>query len=70
MSEAQRLQRGIEFLPQNLAEAVEAFAGDPFVERVLGRELRDEFVRYKTDEWQDYHLSISPWEVQRYSHLF
>ena len=32
--------------------------------------LRDEFVKYKTMEWDAYHLSVSPWEVERYSHLF
>ena len=70
LSEAQRRDRGIRFLPQNLAEAVKAFAADPFVEQVLGRELRDEFIRYKSQEWEAYHLSISPWEIERYSHLF
>ena len=70
LSEAQRRDRGIQFLPQNLADAVKAFAADPFVERVLGQELRDEFIRYKSREWEAYHLSISPWEIERYSHLF
>ena len=36
LSDAEREARGIEFLPQNLIEAVGAFAGDPFVEQVLG----------------------------------
>lgn len=36
----------------------------------LGQELRDEFIRYKRDEWNEYHLSISAWEIERYSHLF
>jgi glutamine synthetase len=40
------------------------------MEETLGKELRDEFITYKTDEWNAYHLSISPWEVERYSHLF
>jgi glutamine synthetase len=70
LSEEQRLDRGIQFLPQNLSEAVKAFAADPFVERVLGKELRDEFIRYKSQEWEAYHLSITPWEIGRYSHLF
>ncbi len=55
---------------RHLHEAVAAFAGDPFVEATLGRELRDEFILYKTNEWEAYHLAISPWEVERYSHLF
>ena len=70
LTEEQRESRGIEFLPQNLIEAVTAFAADPFMEQVLGKELRDEFVRYKVREWESYHQTISAWEVERYSHLF
>ena len=70
LSDAQRADRGIEFLPQNLLDAVEAFAADPLVEEALGKELRQEFIDYKTREWNEYHLSVSPWEVDKYSHLF
>ncbi|MEX2352890.1 MAG: type III glutamate--ammonia ligase [Gammaproteobacteria bacterium] len=70
LSESERSRRGIEFLPQNLAEAVKAFADDPIVESTLGAELKQEFILYKTREWEAYHLDVSPWEVERYSHLF
>lgn len=70
LSDAQRQERGIDFLPQTLQEAVQAFAADPLVERTLGKELRDEFITYKTQEWEAYHLSVSQWEVERYSHMF
>jgi glutamine synthetase len=70
ISETARQARGIEFLPQTLAEAVDAFEADPFVEATLGTALRDEFVRYKREEWREYHLTISAWETERYSHLF
>ncbi len=53
-----------------MQEAVAAFAADPLVETTLGKELRDEFVKYKTMEWESYHLTVSQWEVERYSHLF
>src|SRR5262245_20137304 len=70
MSDAERRDRRIEFLPQTLQEAVMAFAADPLVEKTLGKELRDEFIRYKSSEWEAYHLTVSPWEIERYSHLF
>ena len=70
LSDAQRRERGIDFLPQTLQEAVQAFADDPLVERTLGKALRDEFIKYKTEEWEAYHLSVSQWEVDRYSHMF
>ena len=64
------MERGIEFLPQTLAEAVTAFAEDELVETVLGKELKQEFIRYKTQEWEEYHQGVSAWEVERYSHMF
>lgn len=70
LSEAERSARGIEFLPRTLQEAIDAFEADPFVTETLGQALRDEFIRYKRQEWIDYHQGISAWEVQRYSHMF
>lgn len=70
LNDAQRAERGIEFLPQTLQEAVAAFAADPLVERTLGKGLRDEFIKYKTQEWEAYHLSVSQWETARYSAMF
>jgi glutamine synthetase len=70
MNEAQRSARGIEFLPQTLQEAVAAFAADTLVEKTLGKELKDEFIKYKTEEWETYHLTVSQWEIERYSYMF
>ncbi len=70
ISEQERAARGIEFLPQTLQEAVSAFDSDPLIEEILGSELKQEFIRYKSEEWTSYNLEISPWELERYSHLF
>lgn len=70
LSPAELAARGICELPRTLREAVDAFAADPFVERVLGRELRNEFIRYKSEEWREYHQTVSAWEIERYARLF
>jgi glutamine synthetase len=70
LSAAELAERGICELPRSLHEAVEAFANDPFIEKTLGRELRDEFVQIKREEWREYHLTVSPWEIERYARLF
>ena len=70
LSEEERDARGIQFLPKNLLEAVDAFEADPFVIEALGQDLRDEFIKYKREEWNAYHQTITSWEVVRYSHLF
>jgi len=70
LDEAQLAARGVQALPRNLDEAVAAFAADPFIERVLGSGLRNEFIAYKSDEWRDYHQQVSKWEIERYARLF
>jgi glutamine synthetase len=62
--------RGIGELPKTLDEAVAAFAADPFVEKTLGKELRDEFITYKSEEWRQYHQRVSQWEIDTYARLF
>ncbi len=61
---------GVQALPRTLGEAVDAFGADPFVARVLGSELRDEFIRYKRAEWEEYHQHVSDWEIRRYAQFF
>jgi glutamine synthetase len=69
-SDAELAARGIEPLPKTLAEAVAAFADDPFVEKVLGKPLRDEFITCKQAEWEAYHLTVSQWEIDTYARRF
>lgn len=70
LSPEQLAERGIEELPQTLKEAVAAFAGDPFVEKTLGSELRQEFITLKSEEWLQYHQRISLWEIEQYARLY
>jgi len=70
LSPAELARAGVQELPRTLGEAVEAFESDPFIEHVLGTELKQEFVRYKRAEWEEYHQSVSPWEINRYARLF
>ncbi|MFQ3225675.1 MAG: glutamine synthetase [Lentimonas sp.] len=70
LTPAQLAERGISELPRTLDEAVAAFAADPFVEEVLGSALRNEFIKYKTEEWRQYHQRVSQWEIDQYARLF
>jgi glutamine synthetase len=70
LSDVQLRDRGIAYLPQNLMEAVNAFAADPFVAKTLGSGLRDEFITYKSAEWLQYHQHVSAWEIDRYARMF
>lgn len=70
LSPAELAARGICELPHTLHEAVQAFAADPLVEATLGSTLRQEFITYKEQEWTDYHLRVSQWEVDHYARLY
>jgi glutamine synthetase len=63
-------QKGIAFLPRTLAEAINAFAADPLSETVMGPLMYETYIRYKSQEWQDYHNHISDWELNRYLRFF
>ena len=70
LSPAELEKIGVQELPRTLGEAVDAFAADPFIEKILGPELRNEFIKYKRAEWEEYHQSVSQWEIDRYARLF
>ena len=70
LTEAELAARNIQSLPRTLAEAVDAFEADPFVEATLGKALRDEFITLKRAEWEEYHLTISQWEIEKYASLY
>ncbi|MCD8361662.1 MAG: glutamine synthetase family protein [Lachnospiraceae bacterium] len=66
MSPEERREKGIERLPKNLGEAVEAFGEDPLMEQVLGAEVCRKYTKAKTAEWRSYNETVSQWELDQY----
>ena len=65
--DAQQLaQHGIEALPGNLDEALQALAQDAVVREALGEHAYAAFTRAKRAEWDEYCVQVSDWELQRY----
>ena len=48
----------------------EHFAADPVVEKALGSELPAEFIKYKSEEWRQYHQTVRQWEIDKYATLY
>jgi glutamine synthetase len=70
LSDSELAERDVKTLPRTLLEAVEAFDADPLMDRVFGHELKRSYVQLKSQEWWDYHNSISPWEIDHYLTFF
>jgi glutamine synthetase len=62
--------RGIQVLPQSLAEAIDALEKDEVVKAGLGAELAAEFIQLKRMEWTEYARHVSDWERHRYVEFF
>jgi glutamine synthetase len=70
LTEEERKAKGIEILPQNLNEALIALEADSILTERLGKEIVNEFIKIKRDEWIDYSRHVSDWEVNRYAEFF
>jgi glutamine synthetase len=66
MPEEELHRRKISFLPTTLREALECMAGDNVIKEALGHELAPYYLKVKSEEWSQYHESVSQWEIDRY----
>ncbi|MGQ3411391.1 type I glutamate--ammonia ligase [Natrinema sp. LN54] len=68
--EEKREEYGIDTLPSNLGEAVEALEEDEVIYDALGDHVAPKFVEAKEQEFEDYLVDVSDWELDRYLETF
>ena len=66
LSSERRRALGIGELPTTLKEALEEMKSDEVIHRTLGSHIFDAFIEYKTNDWNQYCLYVTPWEVMKY----
>ena len=62
----ERHRRGIEQLPETLGEAIELAAESELVLRTLGEHTFNRFIEIKRQEWEDYRVQVTPWEIEQF----
>jgi glutamine synthetase len=62
----ERKERGIVALPETLGEAIDELAGSDLVRRALGDHIFDAYVKLKRQEWDEYRVQLTPWELEKY----
>ena len=62
--------RNIRQLPGTLREAIDELRKDDVIIEALGEHIFERFVEAKTEEWDEYRMQVSPWEVDRYLEAF
>jgi glutamine synthetase len=62
--------RGLETLPGSLGDALAELQRDEVVAAALGPHILERFVEAKTQEWDEYRLYVSQWELDRYLAIY
>lgn len=68
--EQKREEYGIDTLPSNLGAAVDALEADEAIYGALGDHVAEKFVEAKRQEFEEYLIDVSQWELDRYLETF
>jgi glutamine synthetase len=66
ISPEDRRRLGIEQLPETLGEAIELTAESELMLRTFGEHIFNRYVEIKRQEWEDYRVQVTRWELDRY----
>jgi glutamine synthetase len=59
-------EMAIAMLPGTLGDAVRELQKDEMLQATLGKELTEHFVHAKLQEWEEFLIQVTSWEVERY----
>ena len=68
MTREQREALSIDELPRTLKDAVDELERDEFIQQVLGKDLAEKIIRARRQEYQDYSMQVTDWEIANYLH--
>ncbi|MCW4041736.1 MAG: glutamine synthetase, partial [Candidatus Bathyarchaeota archaeon] len=59
----------IKTLPASLGEALAEMSSSTLVKEAIGEFAFEKYLEAKKNEWDDYRLQVSDWEIKRYLRL-
>ncbi len=62
----ERTAMGITSLPETLGEAIELGAGSELLLRAFGEHIHTRYVEVKREEWEEWRVQVTPYELDRY----
>jgi len=66
LSEEERKAKNIKELPGSLLEALTELSKDMVLRDTLGEEIYRTFMRAKREEWEEYRVRVTDWEVEKF----
>ncbi|MFN3330888.1 MAG: type I glutamate--ammonia ligase [Caldilinea sp.] len=64
------MRAGLETLPGDLGDAIEALKSDEVIQDALGQHVYERFVEAKMVEWNDFQRHVTQWELDRYLKVY
>ncbi|MBI2045113.1 glutamine synthetase [Candidatus Pacearchaeota archaeon] len=65
-NEKQLAEHGIGTLPESLGEAIHHFKNSKLARDVLGEYTFEKYLEAKREEYDEYRLQVTPWEIKKY----
>ena len=57
---------GLDTLPGDLGQAIQALKDNEVIQNALGQHVFERYVEAKTQEWDEYRIHVTRWELDRY----
>ena len=70
MSESELEENKVKMLPGSLAEALDLLQGSELMRRTLGDHIFECFIEAKRQEWEEYRIQVTDWEISKYLSKF
>jgi glutamine synthetase len=61
---------GLGVLPGSLGEAIEELRGNSVIQAAMGQHVYERYVEAKSQEWDDYRVYVTRWEIDRYINTY
>jgi len=62
----ERKRLGVGSLPENLAVALNELEKSDLMRETLGAHIWTHFLYIKREEWNDYRIQVTDWEIEKY----
>lgn len=66
LSPSERKEAGIQSLPDSLGEAVNLTENSELMKKVLGEHIFTRYIALKRQEWDDYRIQLTKYELEKY----
>ena len=61
---------GLGVLPGDLGQAIDELKKDRVIQDALGQHIFERYVEAKLQEWNEYRVHVTQWELDRYLHVY